>query len=135
MQHTLETVHQLMEHTKLANLEMSIKVSAANLNSTSWTTAAATGALGYMGYPEAKKFAKAYDIQAVLQRTQDDEFRTASSALALMSLTPGGPPALSDDRLRSMEREVLNCLAMALLWGQIASQLSAEYERVLKAAH
>jgi hypothetical protein len=111
---------------------MSIAVNGANLNSTSWSTAAATGALGYMGYAQAKRFAKAYDIQGLLQRTQEDEFRTASGALSLVSFSPGGPETMSDAQLRNAENEVVNCLAKLMLWDQIAAQLSAEYGRILQ---
>jgi hypothetical protein len=111
---------------------MNTSVNGANLSSTSWTTASATGALGYMSYAEAKRFAKAYDIQALLLRTQEDEFRTASSALAIIAFSPGGPDTLTDAQLRRADGEILNCLSEIMLWDQIAAQLSAEYGRVLR---
>lgn len=129
---TLQTLRQFLAHQKPAKAEMSITVNGANLNSTSWSTAAATGALGYMGYAQAKRFAKAYDIQGLLQRTQEDEFRTASGALSLVSFSPGGPETMSDAQLRNAESEVVNCLAKVMLWDQIAAQLSAEYGRILQ---
>lgn len=133
MQQTLDTLLLFLAHKKVTTAEMNVNVSGANLSSTSWATAASTGALSYMGYGEAKRFAKAYDIQALLQRTQEDEFRTAAGALTLISVSKGGPGALSDDELRNAEHEVLNCMAGVALWDQIAMQLDAEYDRVLKA--
>jgi hypothetical protein len=134
LQHTLEMVRQLLAHKKMPDAySMSITTTLANLNSASWTTAAATGALGYMGYDEAKKFAGAYDLQALVQRMQDDEVRKVSGALAPASFSTSGPEALSDDELRSLEREVLSCMAGISMWDQLASDLSKEYDRVLKA--
>jgi hypothetical protein len=132
LQHTLDTVRQFLAHKKLTHAEMSIQVNAANLNSTSWTTAEATGALGYMGYETTKKFAPVYETQGVLQRLQEEQFRNASNTLAPLSNLPGGPEKLSDDQLRQIERDVLACLSGVNMWDQLAAQLSDGYGRVLK---
>lgn len=132
LKHTLDTLHQFLAHKKLDHAEMSIQVNAASLNATSWTTAQATGTLGYMGYEAAKKFAPVYDTQGLLQRLQEEQFRVASNALAPIANMPGGPEKLSDDQLRAIERDVLACLSGVTMWGQIASQLSDQYGRALK---
>jgi hypothetical protein len=46
LRNTLETVRDFIAHKKMRNAEMNIGFNSANLNSTSWTTAAATGAGG-----------------------------------------------------------------------------------------
>ena len=132
LQHTLDTLRQFLAHKKLTHAEISIVTNAANLNSTSWTTASATGALSYMSYAEVKKLAKVYDVQALLQRVQDDQFKTGANALTPVVYAADGPPSLSDDQLRTAETGVLNCLAGLTVWEQIASQLAAEYDRALK---
>ena len=133
LQHTLEVIRQVLAHKKLRNAEMSVNASGASLNSTSWTTAAATGALAYMGYAEAKKFARAYDLQAMVLRLQEDEVRMAAQTLAPVAFSAGGPDTLSAEQLRNCERDVENCLAALSVWDQLAAQLSDEYGRVLKA--
>jgi hypothetical protein len=132
LKHTLEVIRQLLAHKKLSSMEMSIAFNGASFSSTSWTTAAATGSLGYMGYAEAKKFARAYDLQALLQGVQNQELRNTTQALAPIVFSAGGPDKLSDEQLRSSEREVLSCLAGTTQWDQLAAQLSEEYGRVLK---
>jgi hypothetical protein len=111
---------------------MSLGINGASLNSTSWTTAAATGALGYIGYAEAQKFAKAYELQGMLLRIQEEDFRKITEPLALMSFTPGGPDKLTDEQLRTVEREVTGLLGAIRLWDQLATQLSQGYESALK---
>ncbi|MBZ5575749.1 MAG: hypothetical protein LAP40_04225 [Acidobacteriia bacterium] len=132
-QSSLNVVREYLAHQKLAHAEMSILINGATLSSTSWTTASATGALGYLGYADAKRFATAYYIQALLEHAQDDEYQTAIRAFALLKYSPGGPATLSDEQLRSVERDVLDYLGQLTFWQQLAAPLSAEYESVLKA--
>ena len=132
LQHTWDTVRQFIAHKKLSHAEMNIQVNAATLNSASWTTAEATGALGYMGYETAKKFAPVYDLQTLLQRFQEEQCRTASNAMAPVANMQGGPETLSDDQLRAIERDVLTCLSDVNMWDQLAAQLTDGYARALK---
>ncbi len=121
----------MVANKKDRNGEMVIAFNGASLNSTSWTTAAATGALTYLGYEDARKFAKAYDLQALLLNVQNEGLRTVAHALAPIAYNDG-PSGMTDEQLRSGEREVLNCLAETSQWDQLAAQLSNEYGRVLK---
>ena len=88
-----------------------------------------------MGYAEAKKFARAYDTQLLLQRTQEEEFRTAANAFALIAFNEQKPDQLTDDQLRAIERELVNYMAELTVWRQIAEQLSREYDRILNPAN
>ena len=133
MQHTLQVVRQFLAHQKLKVNSMSLSVNNADLNSTSWTTAGATGALGYMGYAEAKRFARAYEIQELLQHVQEDRMRSVVHALTPVNFSGNGPDSMTDEQLREVERGVLDCLAQASQWEQLAAQLDDEYSRVLKA--
>jgi len=133
MRHTLETVRLYLAHKPPAHGEMYILANVASLNSTSWTTATATGTLSYLGYADAQKFAGVYGVQALFERTQEEEMRTASAALALAQFGPGGPGTASDDQLRSLERGVMNCLAGITVWNQVAASLGRAYDRILKA--
>jgi len=132
LQNTLQTIRELVGHKKLTHAEMNVGFSAPNLNSTSWTTAAATGALAYMSYDEVKKFGRTYDLQALLQRREDDQIKNVSSAAALAAFGPGGPPTASDEQLRNLERSVMECMAGLLVADQLSQQLAAEYSQVLK---
>jgi hypothetical protein len=129
---TLHIIRQLLAHQKLERAEMGIKVSGASLSSTSWTTAAATGALGYIGYAEAQKFAHAYELQGLLLRMQEEAFGKSVAPLAILSLAPGGPDGLTDEQLRIVERQVISLIGDITLWDQLATQLSQGYDRSLK---
>jgi hypothetical protein len=129
---SLTTVRQLIAHEKLKEAPVTIKLNAASLTSTSWTTAQSTGALGYLGYGKAQKFAKAYEAQTLLQRIQDEEIGKVSEPFALVSFTRGGAASLNDDQLRTVEHDLIELLAMATLWDQMASELSQEYDHAVQ---
>jgi len=132
LEHTLDVLRQLQAHKKLTESTLSINMSGADLSSTSWTTAATTGAIACMGYSQAKRFAKAYEGQTLLQRVQEEGIHMAAQTMATVAYSANGPDHLSDEQLRNCERQVENCLAQLDIWSQIASQLSDEYARVLK---
>lgn len=131
LKHSLAVIEQLLAHRKLTAMEITIGASGASLNSTAWTTASSTGAFAYMGYAEAKRFARSYQIQTILEHVQDDALRLAGSALAPVKFSSGGPDKLSDEQLRNVDRDILSCLAQAAMWSDIADQLVREYDRVL----
>jgi len=133
MQHSLQVIRQFLAHQKLKEASMSLTVNNANLFSTSWTTAGATGALAYMGYAEAKRFARAYEIQELLRHLQEERMRAVVHALAPVSYSKNGPDSMTDEQLRETERAVIDCLAQSIEWEQLAAQLDDEYSRVLKA--
>ena len=58
-------------------------VSFAFFNTAAYTTAEVTGALGYMEYSDALKYADAYDLQAVYVRLQDNAEKDLFAALML----------------------------------------------------
>lgn len=134
LRHALEVIRQYLAHQKPKDATVAIAVNGADLNSTSWNTALATGALGYMGYADAKKFTRAYHLQEMLERVQDEEFRIGAQALMPMKYSPKGPESMTDEQLRATERDILAALAGVTQWAQLAAQLSDEYARVLKAS-
>lgn len=123
-------IEKLLAHRNLDAIESSIGASGTSLNSTAWTTASTTGALVYMGYAQAKRFAKSYRIQTILEHVQDDELRLAASAIAPVKFSGGGPDKLPDERLSRVDKDIPVCLAQAAMWSDIADQLVREYDRV-----
>ena len=109
-----------------------MRFSGAELGSTAWSTAAATGALGYIGYAGARRLARSYDLQAMLLRIQSEGFRVSANAMAPVAYSPDGPDSLSDEQLRAVEHDLTECLAISAQWDQLAAQLSTEYGRALK---
>lgn len=131
LQRSLATLRLYMAHKPPQHGEMQFLVSGPTLSTTSWTTASTTGALGYMSYAEAKRFAGAYQVQAVLQHAEDDMVQSAVPAFSLVAFNSAGPAGLRDDQLRDLERQISNCLGNVVFFDQVADQLSKEYARVL----
>ncbi len=128
----IKSVREVLDH-KQSVFSARFSVATSSLNSTSWDTAAATGALRYMGYIEAKKFEETYELQAMLKRAQEDYVRTGGDSLGIVSvsaLAPGEKP--SADQLRLVEHDLLSFLARTIVWDKLASNLSQEYDRTLK---
>ncbi len=132
LQHAEAVLQQLLQHKKVESASMALNVVGAGLSSAAWDTATVTGALGYMGYDESKKFAGVYELQGILKRFQEDQFRTATRAIALVAFRPGKPEDLPAEELRTIEHNLVDCLAEVTMWEQLASQLSTGYAQVLK---
>lgn len=130
--HAVGVIRQCLAHKKFTEHEITVRFSGAELGSTAWSTAAATGALGYIGYAGARRFARSYDLQAMLLRIQSEGFRVSANAMAPVAYSPDGPDSLSDEQLRAVEHDLTECLAISAQWDQLAAQLSTEYGRALK---
>lgn len=128
---SLDVARQLIAGKKMESLSMQVVSSGATLSSTSWVTASSTGALAFMGYEDIKRFAGVYEVQAVVQRQQDDNLRATSTALASMSVLERGAEKVTPDQLKEIEHNLLTCLAGLTMWDQMARQLSEEYGKAL----
>jgi hypothetical protein len=132
LQHSLSVVRLYLTRKAPARGEMRVTANGAPLSSANWTTASATGALGYMDSGDVKRFATTYEIQSLLQHAQDEMVQSAVQSYSWVAFNPGGAGDLREDQLRELERQILSCLGDAVMWDQLASQLSKQYERVLQ---
>ena len=64
-------------------------------------------------------------MQHVLQHTQQEQLRVAEEPFAILAFS-GAPEKLSEEQLRTVDREVLNLVGSATVWGLLASELSRE---------
>ena len=81
-----------------------------------------------------KRFASAYQqIQASLQNVIQEQLHAFQEPYALLAFD-GGVATLSDDQLRTVERDVLNLLSTITLWDTLAGEVLQQYDGVLKAA-
>jgi len=129
---SLATLRLYLAHKPPKHGEMPIPVSGPTLSTTSWTTASTTGTLSYMGYAETKRFAGAYQVQAVLQHAEDEMIQSAVQAFSLAGVNPDGPAGMREDQLRDLERQLSSALGDVVFFDQLAEQLSREYSRVLQ---
>ena len=70
MEHILDYLEQMKQNVH-AHGSAQISFSDTDLNTTSWKTAASTGALSYMSYPNVKRYEDVYDSQQEFETTQD----------------------------------------------------------------
>ena len=132
LQQSLKIVRLYMAHKPPKHGVIQIPANGPSLSTTSWTTASNTGTLSYMNYAEAKRFAEAYQVQAVLQHAEDDMVQSTVQAYSLVAFTSAGPASMREDQLRDLERQLSNSLGNVVFFDQVADQLSKEYARVLK---
>ncbi len=100
-----------------------------SLATTSWSTAQATGAVAYMDYADAQKYAGAFDLQARLSQLQD---------LVLRTYVTGGQP-MQDPNDKRSDAELLGWKQNLVTIGrymdaeqQLAEALLKEYDKILK---
>jgi hypothetical protein len=105
--------------------------SFAWLNTASYKTAEATGALGLMEYSEAIKYSDIYDLQALYVRMQDGAERDMFAAYMLGTgiLAKPAPAEITD-----VKRQLRLALAGILPMENLANKLNELYSRALKGA-
>jgi hypothetical protein len=105
------------------------------LASTAWSSAASTGAIGYMDYSEVQLYTRVYLLQdqflTVQQRTLD---RWLDLQKWSERISPsGGRPMLSSDDLSQIEGAAAAALIHTQTEESIATSLSEQYAKVLHA--
>jgi hypothetical protein len=105
--------------------------SVAFLNTASYTTAGATGALGLMEYREAARYSAIYDLQALYVRLQDaaEKEMFASLMLGTGMLAKPAPPEIVDAK-----RQLLLAMGGIAPMANVANKLNELYGEALKDA-
>lgn len=92
LDHDVETLHYVMSHGAFPKSgSMSINFHIRTFDNVAWKTAQSTGALSYMTYDEAQKYADVYTTQDELQDAEKQGARDAIMCLASIDLTDDGP--------------------------------------------
>jgi hypothetical protein len=102
-----------------------------DLNSASWKTAAATGALGFMEYDQVQRYSAVYQLQDKYSALQDqtiDEFLQLQSYFIFGFDTEKITPVEAG----SAELDTRRALAHLTAMDQVGTALAKEYEAVLK---
>ena len=104
-------------------------MSFAYFNTAAYSTAEVTGALGFMEYSDALKYADAYDLQALYARMQDSAERDVIAAGTLGSslLTKPTPAEIAE-----VERQLRLALGGLAVMQNIAKKLDDLYARALR---
>jgi hypothetical protein len=102
-----------------------------DLNSASWKTAAATGALGFMEYDQVQRYAAVYQLQDKYSALQD---QTIDEFLQLQSYVIYGfdPKKITPVDAGSAELDTRRALAHLVAMDQVGTALASQYDAVLK---
>jgi hypothetical protein len=102
-----------------------------DLNSASWKTAAATGALGFMEYDQVQRYSAVYQLQDKYSALQD---QTMDEFLQLQSYVIFGfdTEKITPVEAGSAELDTRRALAHLTAMDQVGTALAKEYEAVLK---
>jgi len=103
------------------------------LSATAWSTAASTGALGYMDYSEVKAYTRAYVLQEeflTIQQSTLGKWLDLQKWLARRD-TKGGLSNLNNEELSQIEADASAALLHTETEEQIAKDLVQQYAKVL----
>jgi hypothetical protein len=106
----LAAMQRIQEHPddpKAQHASLTVNSSGITLDDTAWRTAQSTGALAYMPYEEAKRYATIYQAQSMLQAMEDKPMEDVAAILGLIAkfnfhssrshnITPGQASALAE---------------------------------------
>jgi hypothetical protein len=111
--------------------EIRLDFAVGDLQSASWKTAAATGALGFMEYDQVQRYAAVYQLQDKYSALQD---QTVDEFLQLQSYLIYGfdPEKITPADAGSAELETQRTLAHLTAMDQVGTALATEYDAVLK---
>jgi hypothetical protein len=130
LKQALRFVNDLLARKKSDIHTLTMAYVAAQLSSTSRSTAETTGALGYMDYAEVKSYAPAYDVQQQYMRLQD---RLLEAWIPMLNAAQEDPDKLSEPELLEWKRQILTALSYLQAEAGIGKSLSGEYDKILSA--
>jgi len=111
--------------------QIRLDFTVGDLQSASWKTAAATGALGFMEYDQVQRYAAVYQLQDKYSALQD---QTIDEFLQLQSYVIYGfdPEKITPADAGPAELETRRTLAHLTAMDQVGTALATEYDAVLK---
>jgi hypothetical protein len=130
LKQALRFVNDLLARKKSDIHTLTMAYVAAQLSSTSRSTAETTGALGHMDYAEVKSYAPAYDVQQQYMRLQD---RLLEAWIPMLNAAQEDPDKLSEPELLEWKRQILTALSYLQAEAGIGKSLSGEYDKILSA--
>jgi len=101
----------------------------AELSSASRTTAEVTGAFGLMDYAEVKKYAAAYDRQALYDKVQNDSWNNAVAAFSLVHALDMQKASATE--IADVKRQLRLAAGSLIIEQQVAVALTKGYARAL----
>ena len=125
-------VHGLQTNRKTAVRDIHFNWTLSELHSTSWNTAIATGAVGFMDYSEVKRYTRVYDLQKQFVTSQDRAFDSVIGVYGLTTLLQRDMSKISDAELAEAERVLGLALANAQAIEALETALEQQYSGALR---
>ncbi len=125
----LVAMQRIQDHPndpKAQHTSLTVNFGGISLSDTAWKTAQSTGALAYMPYEEAERYATIYQAQAALLAMEDKPLDDAAAIQGLLSKFHWrGPRKITEEQASAMA-EKLGQMRMHLLAGDLLMQAAIE---------
>ncbi len=126
--HVLGFISDVAAKKPLQTIQIGSSYNVMSLSRTSWDTAQATGAMAYMDYGEAQKYATVYDTQAKLAQIQDRLLNNYITAFVL----PGDPDKATPSELQAWRQNVMMVSQYLEAQRQLAEGWRTECDKALQ---
>ncbi|GAA3748859.1 hypothetical protein [Terriglobus aquaticus] len=114
--------------TNLSSIRMGMSI--ATLHDASWQTASATGALSYIPYEEAERFAAAYTLQKQFLEVQNGALQPAIALEALLGTED--PNSMEAGHAREVSAGIRTMMASIETQREIGHDLDKVYDEALR---
>lgn len=131
-QSLIDLVHRLEVDRKAPVHEFGYIFSLAELHSTSWDTAKATGAIQYLPYAEVKRYTEVYDLQQDFESLEQRGFTASLDVEGLITLLQRSKAQISPAELEDAERRLGIAWSDVNAMDQFSTQLAKRYDELLK---
>jgi hypothetical protein len=135
VKHDLEALKTLRGNQNARGLSVTLRFGNSSLQSASWNTARETGAFGFMGYPEVKRYAEIYDQQTDFAKLTDrvtSAYTNSFSVLQTFDLDDKEAPATKRRDIDDAIQKVLAVQSELLVYDSVATGLNRMYSKVLQ---
>ena len=129
-----EALAKLRTDLHAKGLNMSLRLSNSSLQNASWSTARETGALGYMGYPEVKRYAEVYDLQSMFTAESTrvlSVYTDSFHVFSLFDMDKNAPDNVKHADVDDALRRVLAVQGELLIYDALAEELNRSYDKLL----
>jgi hypothetical protein len=124
----LQLANELIASETSTIQQVNLGFDVAELSSAGFDTAERTGALGMMGYQQARRYAQVYEAQRMFVAHQDRMLEQLEAAAASMTGDPYG--ALPGD-IERFRQHLLSLVAMLNIEDQLLARLAEDYREAM----
>lgn len=135
VKHDLDALKTLRGNQNAHGLSVTLRFASSLMQNASWNTARETGAFGFMGYPEVKRYAEIYDQQTEFAKQTEDvtsAYTNSFSVLQVFDLDEKEAPSTKKQDIDAAMQKVLAVQSELLVYDSVAKELDRMYSKVLQ---